>query len=161
MDKGMHSISVRSATMEDAEILFEWRNDLDARRGFRNGELITFNKHLSWLEASLNDHKRFIVIGCIAELEDDIGMVRFDEKSLELAEVAINLNPNYRGQRLAAPLLRAASNFFFKQTDMRFSLEAFVKETNTPSLGAFCSAGYDVDSTQDGYVRLVNNYGSL
>ena len=69
-------LSLRPATLDDAKILFEWRNDPQVRAASHNQAEISFDDHVIWLENSLVNPNRKIYIA-----EEDgisIGTVRSD-----------------------------------------------------------------------------------
>jgi RimJ/RimL family protein N-acetyltransferase len=73
MKKGLY---LRPATLEDAKILFEWRNDPQVRAASHSQEEISFGSHLTWLEDCLKNPDRKLYIA-----EEDgvsIGTVRAD-----------------------------------------------------------------------------------
>jgi len=47
-------VNLRPVTMADAEDLLVWRNDPETRHASHNTDEILLDRHLAWLEASLN-----------------------------------------------------------------------------------------------------------
>lgn len=70
-------IHLRKATIDDARILFEWRNDPVNRRVSHNQDLISFDTHLAWLESALNNKNRNIFIA-LDQFQKEVGMGRAD-----------------------------------------------------------------------------------
>lgn len=72
------NLLLRPATLEDAELLFAWRNDPQTRAASHNQDEIPFQAHLDWLKTSLcNPHRKIYIV------EEDgkpVGTVRADWK---------------------------------------------------------------------------------
>ncbi len=72
-------IHLRTATMVDAKLLYNWRNDPETRIASFQDMEINYQDHLSWLEASLNNEKRRLYIADL--LGKAVGTVRADDVS--------------------------------------------------------------------------------
>jgi RimJ/RimL family protein N-acetyltransferase len=138
-------IKIRPATARDSRDLFNWRNDKQTRLASISQSKVEWPDHERWLATSLAGHERYIYI---ADLTDQnggvtaVGMCRFDVKSdSEIAEVSINLNPAFRGKRLAAPVLHAAMERFLAEHDTAY-LNATIRLDNAASERVFTSAGF-------------------
>ena len=121
---------LRPATMEDAERLFDWRNDPVTRAASVHRDPVAWDDHLAWLEAALADPSRRILI---AEDRVPQGTVRLDGG--QRTEVSITLAPAARGHGLATPILRLA-------TDGRGPFVARIRPDNAASRRAFEAAGF-------------------
>ena len=54
---------LRTVTMEDAKLLFDWRNDPCVRDNSFHSEPIEYANHVKWLTATLQDvHQQFFVL---------------------------------------------------------------------------------------------------
>jgi RimJ/RimL family protein N-acetyltransferase len=136
--------------LDDAQVLFEWRNDLDTRQASISTQSLEWSEHIQWLVAALADASRHIYI-----VEDDavrahrsIGVCRFDVEgglSAAAAEVSINLNPAVRGHGLAGPVLDAAIERFRSDTAGATELRATIRPTNVASTKVFLAAGFRID----------------
>lgn len=159
----------RRATLEDARLLWEWRNDPATRAASRHREPVSWPDHLAWLEASLtrSDRKLFMV-------DDEIGLgpvgtVRWDRApgfgDEPEWEVSIAVAPERRGQSLARPLLFVAEVMLTEVahyetppaavTDVTAYL-AVVHVDNLASVRLFEGAGYlpDLPPDPDGFMRF-------
>lgn len=121
---------LRPATMDDAERLFRWRNDPVTRAASVNRDPVAWADHLAWLEASLADPLRDILI---AEDGVPVGTLRLDRDIR--TEVSITLAPAARGHGQAAPLLRLA-------TGGKGPYAARIRHDNPASRKAFEAAGF-------------------
>lgn len=130
-----HLIQPRAATLNDADLLFEWANDPTTRQMSFHPQPISWQNHLQWLEGMLADSAVLLLI--LQFQQTPIAQVRFDEDGT----ISINLSPKHRGKRLAVPVLLAAITY---QAEKRpFStLTAYIKPENTASQAIFTQAGF-------------------
>ena len=106
---------------------------------------VTWEGHVRWFEASLdNDHRRIYI--CTSNLDDrdqPIGMVRFDvDEEGTSAEVSINLNPQARGRGFGYPSLVSGINAFAAEYSGVVRIVATIRSTNAASLAIFAKAGF-------------------
>jgi RimJ/RimL family protein N-acetyltransferase len=104
----------RPATLKDARLLWQWRNDPVTRSGSRSPEEVSWDDHLRWLTSSLARSDRLLLV--VQDADGPVGTVRWDlERGAEGPtdggsewEVSITVAPHRRGNSLGRPLLRAA-----------------------------------------------------
>lgn len=165
-------IIVKAVQPQDRDDLWRWRNDPYTRAHSLNTDIVPFEQHCKWFESASNSSNQLLLLGLIhnsltPESIEKIGMVRFDIGSVnELisnsqtaatnnkAIVSINLNPDFRGRGLSAPLLLAAIASFKNSITLRASpisstryIEATIKDDNKASIACFKRAGFVVDNT--------------
>jgi RimJ/RimL family protein N-acetyltransferase len=100
----MIGLQFRLATMNDAELLFRWRNDPDTRRQSHNVEVLQYEEHVAWLRASLVNPNREIRI---AELDGrPVGTIRLDKVGKE-CELSWTVAPQERGHGLGKAILKS------------------------------------------------------
>jgi RimJ/RimL family protein N-acetyltransferase len=129
-------IEIRDATINDAEILFEWANDLNTRQNPFNPETIEWNDHISWLRKKLLDPLTRIYI--LYYHHKQIATVRFDTNKNTI--IGITVAPSYRGLGLGAEILKiATNNFWINNNDEIF---AYIKKENIASQRIFEKAGF-------------------
>lgn len=133
-------IDVRPALDEDCRDLWLWRNDAQTRSMSISTEEVSWSAHEAWFRDVQADRARAILIGHIGE--EKIGMCRFDEHASPHArvEVSINLNPAFRGRRLAVPLLHSAISTF--RSRRAGEIVAQVRDENVASIRTFERAGF-------------------
>ena len=68
------AISLRPATIEDAEILLDWRNNVETRKGSHRTSAVTMEEHVKWLSTTLNNANRKLLV---AEKGDIPGQFKF------------------------------------------------------------------------------------
>jgi RimJ/RimL family protein N-acetyltransferase len=89
-------LSLRPATLKDAELLLKWRNDPETRRQSRNTGEAFMEGHIAWLIKSLAMPSRKLYIA-----EDDgmpVGTVRADEDTDGYTEISYTVAPSARGK---------------------------------------------------------------
>jgi RimJ/RimL family protein N-acetyltransferase len=149
--------SLRPATMSDAELLLEWRNDPKTREASFQQEAIALEEHREWLASRLGDPDCALFV---IELEGrPAGSVRLDRDGDEEAEIHIVVAPESRGAGLASPALDLASEQAGELLGVR-RVRARVKSGNEASLRAFRSAGFEPVREGDDVVELVRASGS-
>jgi RimJ/RimL family protein N-acetyltransferase len=151
-------INIRPAAAQDSRNLFEWRNDQQTRLASISQAEVGWEDHEEWLANSLANGERHIYIAELTEGDavEEVGMCRFDvDPERVTAEVSINLNPAFRGRRLAAPVLQAAlQHFLAEHSDV--TLEATIRLDNSASERIFTSSGFSrrsADAVFGYYVR--------
>ena len=95
--------TIRAATGDDEDMFFQWRNDPWIVRQGSSQEGVSAEEHHRWFLASLEQVVRELYV-----LEVDgvpAGMVRYDFKSAEAAEVSIYLMPAYIGRGYGRQLI--------------------------------------------------------
>lgn len=143
----------RAARIDDAELLFAWRNDPDTRRHSRTSDLIPWKTHHDWLTRTLESTTRRLLV---VEFEGEpIGTVRWDLQAPATWEVSITLAPQKRGLGYSARLLAAAERALGGERPL--TLMAEIHTANEASRRLFASCGYLPDRPADdsGYLSLT------
>ena len=152
----------RAATLEDARLLWEWRNDPATRASSRSSEEVPWDDHLAWLGDSLNRSDRMLLL--VEDEAGPVGTVRWDlardREGEHEWEVSITVAPQRRRQSLARPLLRAGEVALSElarsgATDVTAYL-AVVNVDNDASLRLFETSAYVPDAPPDhrGFMRF-------
>jgi RimJ/RimL family protein N-acetyltransferase len=95
--------ALRPATLDDAEMLFAWRNDPLTREASVNTDVVTWKGHLAWLRASLENPKRRLLV---AETENPVGTVRIDYG--DETEISWTVAPGARGKGIGTEKVKGA-----------------------------------------------------
>jgi RimJ/RimL family protein N-acetyltransferase len=143
----VENLTVRRATMADAETLLRWRNDPATRAASRQKHEVALDQHFGWLEASLQRDDRLLLIA--SDDEGDVGTVRWDRVEDGEWEVSITVAPERRGRSMSRALLLAGERFL---TDSGVAVEALlagVHEANPASQRLFERSGYLLDAPAD------------
>jgi len=136
-------LTLRPATLADAELLLMWRNDGETRRQSRSTARVPAPDHLRWLSAILADPEIRLFIAR-DEHGEEIGTGRLDYRGQGMAELNLTVAPGCRGRGLAGPIIEALSD---EANRLGWSQHiARVNGTNVPSLRAFLRAGFIPDA---------------
>lgn len=85
------------ATIEDADLLFEWANDDEVRKNSFNKEKIVYEDHQSWLKKALDSKMRYIYIYYYGD--EPVGQIRIDLiEDGKKAEIGYSIDKAYRGK---------------------------------------------------------------
>jgi len=133
------TLSMRIATLDDAEILFSWRTDAGTQEHSRDRAVMTFESHIEWLHRSFDDVDRTILIA--SDAGRDIGTIRWDGLGKGNWEVSITVAPEQRGRGRAQALLAAGEHYICDAKGEVMAV-ATVHEANKASMALFEHAGY-------------------
>jgi RimJ/RimL family protein N-acetyltransferase len=137
---------LRSATRDDARLLFVWRNDPATRESSFSTQPVSWDDHRAWLDRVVDDPHRALYVA-----EDErgpVGTVRMDLDP-EPATISVTVAPDRRGEGQASRLIAAAAEHHHPP------IVALIKPGNDASVRAFERAGFRHRGEQDGALRLV------
>lgn len=101
----MSEMHLRRATMDDAAVLFAWRNDPETRANSVTTDPVAWDGHRGWLEMSLASPDRELLI---AEIDGvPVGTVRIDRG--EEIELSWTVAPDQRGKGIGRYMVTMAS----------------------------------------------------
>lgn len=116
-------ITLKLATMNDAAILLQWRNDPRTRNASHNSEIIKMGDHLVWLSKTLNnpDRKLYIAWEKITDHDDPkyveisivrpVGTVRVDwDKLTGIYELSWTVAPEARNKDIGKKIVAMVAN---------------------------------------------------
>lgn len=137
------TLCLRKATRDDAEMLFRWRNDPDARENSFQTQPIPYGEHVAWLGKTLCDFAQEIYILC----EDDtpVGQVRLTMEA-DVATVSYSIDAAYRAQGYGKAILRLAENLCVER-GTPCVLRGYVKKKNIASQMIFEALGYTCEDS--------------
>ena len=143
----MIEMRCRLITTEDSDDVLSWRNDVGSRKMSVNTNIISSIEHQNWFSEMLNNSSH---LGFVGEINGEkIGVV-FVKIHSGNARVSINLNPLYRGKKLAVSLLRISIKEVQKLLPQIDQFIAEIKNTNTASIKVFVQNGFTLNSNQSG-----------
>jgi RimJ/RimL family protein N-acetyltransferase len=147
-------ISIYPATIDDADQLFNWRNDPQTIQQSTSNKVIGKDEHMSWLKQKLDSQDTLILMGHNDESDKQIGMVRFDAHDEHFWIISINMAPDWRGKNLSSLLLEAAMTYFGKiHTAI---LTAYVKADNKASRKCFERCGFALYEEHEDELTYMN-----
>lgn len=134
---------IREATIEDAQLLFDWRNEPATRANSFHSEPLDWDSHVAWLQQALcrEDVNIFIV----EDNQQPVGTFRLNRIDSGRAEISITVSSHFRGNGYGSKILLEAATVAKEQFGYSI-IQARVKESNIASQRAFFRAGYKVVS---------------
>ncbi len=128
-------ISLRRATFDDCELLWNWVNDPLVRESAFCNSSISYDDHIVWCQKKINNPNCFIYI-IQDEQENRVGQVRIDITSENEAEVDISIHDEMRGKGYGALALSATTEDVFNQRKIGY-IHAFIRVENKSSQRIF------------------------
>ena len=135
----LSEIRLRSATLEDARLLWEWSCDPHVRAMAFDPSPVTWEAHLRWMQQRLVDRQSFLTI---LEHRDGtpVGQLRFDRVP-EGYEIDFSIAAPFRGHGYGTQLLRQAIALALREWPAGTTIIARVLAGNPASLRACAHAG--------------------
>ena len=124
---------LRNATMDDAAMLLDWRNDEETRKQSFNTDVVPLENHLKWLTAVFANPSRQLFV---AEAEGvPAGTIRADKDTDGSSELSWTVAPEMRGRGIGKAMLVAACEL------LSGDLTTQVKTENAASMSMALSVG--------------------
>ena len=135
------AFQLRAVQAADSDLLLTWTNDPAVRHASFSPDPVSRATHEAWLRARLMDPQALLLLA-----EDDVtraplGLIRF-QLADEAATLSYQLAPEWRGQGLAALLLRAGTEAVTTHFAGLRRLRGHVRADNLASVRAFERAGF-------------------
>ena len=140
----MVTIHMRRATEKDCLLFFQWKNDPVTLANSFQSDPVSLENHTTWFNQALQNKSLLLLVGETAH-GVPVGQVRFDTHE-QTAVVGITVAPEFRGQKLGAPLLKSGCDFYHSLFPSH-AVNAFIKTENTASRKIFATAGFDLQET--------------
>ena len=99
---GLSELKLRKASLADAEVLFEWRNDPLTRAMSGSADEVAFGAHLRWIERKLSDPACRLYVAELDRVPG--GTIRFDGNGDSI--VSWTVAPSFRGRGLCKQMAR-------------------------------------------------------
>ena len=126
------SLVLRPAVKTDARLLYEWRNDPEARKNSRQADFVSWESHEAWLARALSSPERIIRI--VEEQGRPVGMVRADQCARGW-ELSWTVAPAVRGRGIGRRMMKQFVATLAKP------LVAVIRTGNVPSIKIASAAG--------------------
>lgn len=99
-------LRLRPATLEDAQHLFDWRNDDSTRQHFKTTSAVAWADHIAWLTKTMSGRVPGRELR-IAETADGqhVGVVRSDETEDGFHELSYTIAPTWRGKGIGKQMV--------------------------------------------------------
>jgi RimJ/RimL family protein N-acetyltransferase len=132
-------LRIRPATQADAQLLYDGRNAEAVRRVSLDTSIIDWDRHCQWLQASLVNAQRLLLIG--ETTDGPVGALRYDLQGAE-ALVSIYLFESRLGLGWGKALLTHGEAFASAHWPQLRTLTAQILPGNQASLNLFRQAGF-------------------
>ena len=128
-----NQLIVKPAMIEDAELLFIWRNDIETRMNNVNTKKIKFEDHLAWLDKTISDINKTLFIFYILDQSGDnyipVGATRMDyDVAQNVYELSWMVAPKKRGKSIGKTIVSRTVDFLFDK-----NIKAKIKFGNNAS----------------------------
>lgn len=137
--------TLRKATLDDMQKVYNWRNHINIRKCSRNNEEIDFQQHQRWFREVLDDQNRLLLIGSVDKR--DVAVLRYDIDNNK-AEISVFLAPDEMGKGYGKALLAAGEKYIVANRPDVESVIAEVMAENKVSQKLFESSGYALNAMQ-------------
>jgi RimJ/RimL family protein N-acetyltransferase len=139
-------IVLRPATLDDAALLMDWRNDPRTRAASHHTEMVQKDRHLDWLRGVLANPDRQLFVA----LDDGepVGTVRADLDD-GIHEFSWTVAPGARGRGIGKRMVALLAGRI--ETPIR----AEIKSGNTASIRIAEHAGMLLDRQEDGVLHYL------
>lgn len=133
--------------MEDAELLFQWKNDKTTIENSISKRGVTMEEHLKWLEKVIENPNRQLFIMDVDGTP--VGQLRLDLEGSS-AEISYGLGAEFRGKGLGRLVLEQAETL--AEVFAISTLTAEVLPHNAASQKLFKSLGFEEEKREEIYV---------
>lgn len=108
----MADFTLRKVTSADAELLFDWANDIDVRQNSFSQRQINWQEHCNWLERMLGNAAVEMYI--LLAGQEPAGQVRLETVG-EICRINYSIVSKFRGQGYGKVMLALAENMLAEQ----------------------------------------------
>ena len=130
------ALGLRPAQLDDARLIFDWRNHPEIRAVSADPGEIAWEQHRQWFERVLADPARKQFIARVGSR--DVGVIRFDRRDDGFHEISLFLDPALQGLGLGSRMLRSGEAAIGAGARFR----ARVVAGNAASQQMFAAGGY-------------------
>ncbi|WP_179051282.1 UDP-2,4-diacetamido-2,4,6-trideoxy-beta-L-altropyranose hydrolase [Nostoc sp. TCL26-01] len=137
-------LKLRSVSIEDCELLWQWANDPEVRVASFSSEFIGWEEHLQWFKSKLNSPNCIFYIA-LNEHNIPIGQIRYEIEARE-AVISISIAQQFRHQGYGSYLIELAQKQIFKNIHI-VKIHAYIKQNNQASIRTFTKTGFQIVET--------------
>ena len=136
---GLGGVELRPTRAADSAMLLALRNDPMVRRSSRHTHEVGTEEHAAWLQASLTDPSRMLMIVEVGG--NAAGQVRLDSTGSTDWELSVSVLPDFRGSGVGRAAVR--STVAHALVELRAAaIVAWIREDNEASQRMFQSVGF-------------------
>lgn len=148
IEVNMKEIELRSATLSDLDLVFQWANDTETRKNSFQTTKIPYEEHKKWYQSRLKSKASDIFI-CYKN-EIPVGQIRLDYQEKQ-AYISYSVAKEERGKGYGTALLSLIEEKAKNDIKRVSILCAKVKKDNIASCKKFEKLGYEKGMEQ-GYI---------
>lgn len=142
----MSEYTLREATLDDMQLLFDWRNEPEARVQSFCSDAISLAEHQKWFSEKMKSDLTQIWI--LTDCGQPIGQIRCDCNDKDEGVISYSIDPAFRRQGNGKRIVRLAHEKIRARFPQVTQLVAFVKPENLASRRIFVANGYKDESTR-------------
>jgi len=138
-------IKLRTVTLDDAQTIFQWRNEPYIVNLGSLRKTVIWEEHLSWMKDTVRgiNRKAFII-----EINNiPAGQIRFDLHSQNSCFVSVYLIKEFAGKGYGIEFIKLGCATIFLQWEQVKIIYALVRRDNEVGNKAFIKAGFLLDTT--------------
>lgn len=147
--KWKKELTLRKATIKDAQSLFDWANDSETRKNSIHSKKIIWSDHLKWFQHKINNRDTEIFI---VNDEEPVGVLRIDKINDE-SYISFDVIAQYRGKGYGHRIISLAVEKFSDKP-----LVAEVLEENISSQKIFDRNKFIIEKKHEKNGRKVMRY---
>jgi RimJ/RimL family protein N-acetyltransferase len=130
---------LRPASLQDAQLLWEWANDPFVRFNSFNSDSIPAGNHIDWLKEKLASDKTIIYI--VEMNKTPVAQIRYDCEEKQCANISFAVAAGYRGKGLGEQILLQSVMRACRELGVK-RLQGAVLDHNEASKRTFVKAGF-------------------
>ena len=151
------NIAIRPINLSDSLLLLSWRNHPDVRRWSRDIEEIRFDTHQQWFNDWISGQRQKGFFFVIEHLDNPVGMIRFDLKTIKSFEISISVDSSFQGKGIAKAAIIAAINEI-KVDFTELTILASIHEKNLPSIELFKRLEFEHTGKSGDFLELSRDF---
>ena len=135
----LNRLVLRRASLEDAELLWEWANDPFVRSNSFNSGTIPIGNHMDWFKEKLATRNTIIYI--VEKNRTPIAQIRYDCEEKEYANISFSVASGYRSKGIGEQTLMLSVRKACRELGVK-RLQGIVLDHNEASRRTFIKAGF-------------------
>jgi UDP-2,4-diacetamido-2,4,6-trideoxy-beta-L-altropyranose hydrolase len=139
LNAGRIAITLRPATMDDADMVFRWRNDPFIIAHGSSHREVGWEEHRKWFAETISGQKRLMFI--VLENGSPIGQIRFERENQQDCVISVYLLQQFTGRGFGIQAIRMGCAALFEAWDAD-RVVACVRLDNQAGRAVFLKAGF-------------------
>jgi len=140
-------INIKKASLKDSNLLFQLRNEKEARKNSLNTNLLNLKDHNSWIKKKMRDKNNIFLIA--RKNSEAFGIIRYDLNNM-IAHISINIAKKFRNLGYGSIALKNSEKFLKES----LIIIAEVKKGNKGSLNFFKKNKYKIFSKKKHFILI-------